>query len=329
MSGSFARRKLLGILSGTWLAQAVYAVVKLGVPDLLAAGPLPARELAERTGADPLALYRLLRALALNGLLEQTVPGTFALNAASEPLRSDVPGSVRYNALMQGEEVYGAFAEIMYSLRSGRPAFEKVHGRGFYEYLDANPEAARIFYESMGDQPVPEGVEARDWTGVSTVVDVGGGNGALLAAVLADRPDLRGVLLERPEALDSARERLGAAGVADRVELTGGDFFTAVPGGGDVYVLARVLHNWADDAAVRILLRVREAMGTAARLLVAEEFMPAAGAPGAGARAMVDLLMLVTQEGHDRTAAEYGDLLAAAGFAVVSAGSDVLEARPA
>jgi len=329
MSGSFARRKLLGILSGTWLAQAVYAVVKLGVPDLLAAGPLPARELAERTGADPLALYRLLRALALNGLLEQTAPGTFALNAASEPLRSDVPGSVRYNALMQGEEVYGAFAEIMYSLRTGRPAFEKVHGRGFYEYLDANPEAARIFNESMGDQPVPEGVEARDWSGVSTVVDVGGGNGALLAAVLADRPGMRGVLLERPEALDSARERLGAAGVADRVELTGGDFFTAVPGGGDVYVLARVLHNWADDAAVRILLRVREAMGTAARLLVAEEFMPAAGAPGAGARAMVDLLMLVTQEGHDRTAAEYGDLLAAAGFAVVSAGSDVLEARPA
>jgi len=327
--GSFARRKLLGILSGTWLAQAVYAVVKLGVPDLLAAGPLPARELAERTNADPLTLYRLLRALALNGLLEQTAPGTFALNAASEPLRSDVPGSVRYNALMQGEEVFGAFAEIMYSLRTGRPAFEKVHGRGFYEYLDANPEAARIFNESMGDQPVPEGVAARDWSGVSTVVDVGGGNGALLAAVLADRPGMRGVLLERPEALDSARERLGAAGVADRVELTGGDFFTAVPGGGDVYILARVLHNWADDAAVRILRRVREAIGTAARLLVAEEFMPAAGAPGAGARAMVDLLMLVTQEGHDRTAAEYGDLLAAAGFAVVSAGPDVLEAVPA
>jgi len=327
--GSFARRKLLGILSGTWLAQAVYAVVKLGVPDLLAAGPLPARELAERTNADPLTLYRLLRALALNGLLEQTAPGTFALNAASEPLRSDVPGSVRYNALMQGEEVYGAFAEIMYSLRTGRPAFDKVHGRGFYEYLDANPEAARIFNESMGDQPVPEGVVARDWSGVSTVVDVGGGNGALLAAVLADRPGMRGVLLELSSALDSARERLRAAGVADRVELTGGDFFTAVPGGGDVYILARVLHNWADDAAVRILLRVREAMGTAARLLVAEEFMPAAGAPGAGARAMVDLLMLVTQEGHDRTAAEYGDLLAAAGFAVVSAGPDVLEAVPA
>jgi hypothetical protein len=168
------------------------------------------------------------------------------------------------------------------------------------------------------------------------VVDVGGGNGGLLAAVLADRPDLRGVLLELSSALDSARERLGAAGVADRVELQGGDFFTAVPAGGDVYVLARVLHNWADDAAVRILCRVREAMDGAmdgatdgaARLLVAEEFMPAAGGPGAGARAMVDLLMLVTQEGHDRTAAEYGDLLTAAGFTVVGAGTDVLEAVP-
>jgi hypothetical protein len=326
---SFARRKLLGILAGTWLAQAVYAVVKLGVPDLLAAGPRDAADLAAQTGADPLALYRLLRALSLSGLLDQPVPGTFALNASSELLRADVPGSVRQNALMQGEEVFASFAEILYSVRTGRPAFEKVHGRGFYEYLDANPEAARIFNESMGDQPVPDGVTARDWSGVSTVVDVGGGNGGLLAAVLADRPHLRGVLLERPEALEHARERLAGAGVAERVELVGGDFFSGVPAGGDVYVLARVLHNWDDDGAARILRRVRDAVPDGGRLLVVEELMPLAGGPGAGARGMVDLLMLVTQEGHDRTAAEYGDLLSANGFAVVDTGADVMEARPA
>ena len=325
---SLARRKLLGILSGTWLAQAVYAVVKLGVPDLLASGPLAAADLAAKTGADPLALYRLLRALSLNGLLDQPAPGTFALNATSELLRADVPGSVRQNALMQGEEVFASFAEILYSVRTGRPAFEKVHGRGFYEYLDENPSAARIFNESMGDQPVPEGVTAWDWSGVSTVVDVGGGNGGLLAAVLADRPHLRGVLLERPEALAHARERLTGAGVADRVELDGGDFFAGVPTGGDVYVLARVLHNWADDGALRILRRVREAVPEDGRLLVVEELMPAAGGPGAGARGMVDLLMLVTQEGHDRTAAEYADLLETSGFSVVEAGADLLEARP-
>jgi hypothetical protein len=329
MTGSFARRKLLGILSGTWLAQAVYAIVKLGVPDLLAGGPLPGRELARRTGADPLALYRLLRALSLNGLLDQPAPGTFALNATSQLLRSDVPGSVRHNVLMQGEEVFAAFAEIMYSLRTGRPSFEKVYGRGFYEYLDGNPAAARSFNEAMGDQPFPAGVAARDWSAVSTVVDVGGGNGALLAAVLADRPGMRGVLLERPEALGAARDRLGAAGVLDRVELVGGDFFTAVPDGGDAYLLARVLHNWNDERAARILRRVRAAVPEEGRLLVVEEFMPAAGAPGAGARGMVDLLMLVTQEGHDRTAAEYGDLLSATGFAVVSEGEGFLEARPA
>jgi hypothetical protein len=329
MSGSFARRKLLGILSGSWLAQAVYAIVKLGVPDLLAGGPREVGELAGQTGADPLALFRLLRALALNGLLEQTGPQTFALNASSQPLRSDVPGSVRQNALMQGEEVFGAFAEIMYSVHTGRPSFEKVYGRGFYEYLDENPSAARIFNESMGDQPVPAGVTDRDWSGVTTVVDVGGGNGGLLAAILADLPALRGVLLERPEALGHARERLTAAGVAERVELVGGDFFTGVPAGGDVYLLARVLHNWTDDAAGRILHRVRSAVPESGRLLVVEEFMPAPGAPGAGARGMVDLLMLVTQEGHDRTSSEYGDLLAAAGFRVVADGVDFLEAEPA
>jgi hypothetical protein len=166
------------------------------------------------------------------------------------------------------------------------------------------------------------------------VVDVGGGNGALLAEILSGRPGLRGVLLERPQALTYARARLAAAGVADRASLVAGDFFAAVPGGGDVYLLARVLHNWTDEGAARILARLRAAMSLGAagpdgaRLLVVEEFLPPAGAAGAAARGMVDLLMLVTQEGHDRTAAEYGDLLAAAGFAVTAVdGAGILEAR--
>jgi O-methyltransferase domain len=316
VSGSFARRKLLGILSGSWLAQAIYAVAKLGVPELLAAGPRPAAELAEATGADPLALYRLLRALSLNGLFQQTGPDTFALNAAAELLRPDVPDSVYLNALMQGEEVFGAFAEIMYSVRTGHPSFEKIYGRGFYEYLDDNPVAARVFNESMGAQPVPAALSTRDWSGSATVVDVGGGNGALLAEVLGAAPGLRGVLLERPEALELARDKLTGAGLAGRVEFVAGDFFARVPGGGDTYLLARVLHNWTDDGASRILARVREAMPAGATVLVVEELLPPPGAPGAGARAMVDLLMMVTQEGHDRTEAEYRDLLGAAGLAV-------------
>ena len=327
---SFARRKLLGILSGTWLAQAVYAASSSACRTCWRQVPRTRPTWPRRPAPIPWPCTGCCAPWPWTGLLEQTGPG---YRSRSTPPRSrcapTYPGSVRQNVLMQGEEVFGAFAEILYSVRSGRPSFEKVHGRPFYEYLDGNPDAARVFNEAMGDQPFPPGVADRDWSGVSTVVDVGGGNGALLAEILTGRPGLRGVLLERPQALAHARERLAAAGVADRVTLAAGDFFAEVPGGGDVYLLARVLHNWTDDGAARILARVRAAMPETARLLVVEDLLPPAGGSGAAARGMVDLLMLVTQEGHDRTAAEYADLFTSAGFERVGVDeTGVLEARP-
>jgi len=193
----------------------------------------------------------------------------------------------------------------------------------FYDYLDINPEAAHTFHSSMGAQQIPAGLAACDLTGVRTLVDVGGGNGALLADVLADHPTMLGVLAELPEAVAIARPRLEA--VADRVSYAEGSFFDAVPAGGDVYVLCRVLHNWRDDAAAAILRRVRASMAPGARLIVLEEFLPEGGAAANGAAAngaaasgagIVDLLMLVTLEGRDRTEGEYRALVAAAGFVV-------------
>lgn len=336
---TLARKKLLGILAGSWVAQGVYALVKLGVPDQLADGPVKVERLAHACQADPRALERLLRALTLLGLFTQPEPGTFGLTPTTDLLRSDVPGSVHLNALMQGDEIFRSFAEIMHTMRTGRPAFEQVYGQPFYAYLDANPQAAHTFNESMGDQRPPAALSTCDLSWAGTVVDIGGGNGGLLIELLGASPQSRGVLLELPDAVRQAQLRLADAGVADRVECVEGTFFDPVPTGGDAYVLSRVLHNWNDENATRILRRVHAAMGPDSRLIVLEELLPpdneAAGA-GRAAAAMVDLLMLVTLEGCDRTEAEYRNLLVKNGFDVIavrradgSATNGVLEARRA
>lgn len=311
MSGA-ADRRIRALLSATWLAQACYAAVKLGVPDLLADGPRTAEELATRSGAHPRALHRLLRALAAAGVFRQTAPGTFALTGVGELLRADAPGAAGTAALMHGEEVFRSFAEIMHTVHTGQPAFEAVYGMPFYSYLEKSPEAARTFAEAMGAQPVPEALSTYDLSGVRTVVDVGGGNGSLLAGLLATNPAARGVLVELPAAARSATARSATAAVRDRIDIVEGDFFDGVPPGGDLYLLVRILHNWTDEHAGALLRVVRAAMPPHARLLVGEELLTDTG-PG-----LVDLLMLVTLEGHDRTEEEYRALLAGAGFAVTA-----------
>lgn len=330
MNESLARRKLLGILSGSWVAQGVYALVRLGVPDLMADGPVSVEQLAHRTGADPRALGRLLRALALMGLFTRPARDTYGLTPTTELLRADVPGSVRLNALMQGDEVFRSFAEIMHTLHTGRPSFEAVYGRPFYDYLGDNPQAAAVFNESMGDQRPPDGLAACDLGWAATVVDVGGGNGSLLIEVLERYPDLHGVLLELPDAAAAARARLAEAGLSGRSACVEGSFFDGVPPGGDAYTLARVLHNWNDDNAVAILRRVHAVLPPHGRVIVLEEFLPEEADPaGRSAAGLVDLLMLVTMEGHDRTEHEYRELLVKAGFEIVEARPGVLEARVA
>ena len=316
VGGGFARRKLLGVLSGSWVAQCCYAVAKLGIPDLLADGPRPVGELAAACGADPGALARLLRGMASIGLFRRTAPGTYALTSVTEFLRSDVPNSLRQTAILDGEEVFRSFAEITHTLATGAPAFDLVHGEPFYDYLGSHPGTATSFTAAMTANRLPATLSSCDLSGVDTIVDVGGGSGGLLTEVLTTHPAMRGVLLELPEAVRQAEKSLADAGLAGRVELVEGSFFDAVPGGGDAYVLARVLHNWADAKALLILRRVRAAMAAGTRLIVLEQFMPDEDSPPDGASGMVDLLMLVLLEGHDRTEAQYRELLAEAGFEV-------------
>ncbi|GAA4459919.1 methyltransferase [Phytohabitans houttuyneae] len=333
----YHRKRLLGMLRATWVAQACSVFTILGLPDRIAAGETTAVELAAAANVDPVALRRLLGALAEAGILREVTTDRYELSPVGEYLRSDVPGSARSTAVLYGQEVYRSFDGLLETVRTGRPSFGDVFGLPFYEYLDRNPDFATTFNTAMATAPVSRALTADLLGGAHTIVDVGGGDGGLLAEVLRDDPDRRGVLAELPEAAAQARERLAEAGVLDRVRIVPGSFFDEVPGSGDLYLLCRVLHNWNDANAGRVLERVRVAMPATARLVVLEELLPTTAQPrsaSAGAWAaprtrIVDLLMLVLMEGRDRTAEEYTKLLADNGFAVKSVTEDAIEAVPA
>lgn len=330
----YFRKRLLGTLAGTWTAQACSVFAILGLPDRMAAGLGTPDELAAATDADPSALRRLLAALADAGILRETGPDRYELSPVGEHLRSDVPGSVHATAVMYGQEVYRSFGALLETMRTGRPGFTDLFGLPFYEYVDKNPGFAKTFNGAMAAAPEPPAPNAGTFDGVDTVVDVGGGDGGLLADALRDRPGLRGVLVELPEAAARARERLAGAGVLDRVRIVEGSFFDDVPGGGDLYVLRRVLHNWSDADAGRVLARVCAAMPAGARLLVLEELLPSgpqrfsasAGTWAAPRNRVTDLLMLVLMEGRDRTAEEYTRLLVDNGLTVKSITPGAIEA---
>jgi hypothetical protein len=325
------RAHLFAVLSGTWLAQACYALAKLGIADEMAAGPRSVADLAVATGTDRRALLRLLRALGSAGLVSQVDQDRFELTPAGQPLRSGVPRSSHDAAVMFGEEVFRSFEEIGYTLQTGRPAFDKVFGQSFYDYLADHPDAARTFTAAMGDGPVPAALATCDLTGLRVIVDVGGGNGGLLARVLGAHRTARGVLVDLPSAIKAARERLGACGVADRVEFAEGSFFDPLPAGADVYVLSRVLHNWDDEDAARLLGRVREAIAPDGRLIVFEQLIEQAdhARPSEPSGQVIDLLILLMLAGRDRTADEYTALLDRSGFDVAAVRPGPLRARQA
>jgi O-methyltransferase domain/Dimerisation domain len=326
---------LAQMIRGAVLTQLVYVVVKLGVPELLREGPRPADALAAATGADPGTLYRLLRALASLGILVEDDRRRFALAPAGELLRDGVPGSLRGSALFYGEPwCWQAFGCLFESAHSGTTPFLHVHGAGFFDYLARHADAAEAFHEHMlalTGQDAAAITAAYDFGSLGRIVDVGGGHGALLAAILRAHPEAQGVLFDRPSVVEGAREFLGAEGLADRCDLVGGSFFDDVPAGADAYLLKDVLHDWEDEPAVAILRACRSAAGSAARLLVVERLLPPGAAPAPGK--LTDVIMLVLTGGRERTETEYRSLLAAGGFAltrVVPTGSpmSVLEARP-
>jgi O-methyltransferase/methyltransferase family protein len=311
------REELFRLLAGYRVSQALYVAATLGLADRLADGPVGSEELARATGTHPGALYRLLRFLAGAGLFLEVAPRRFALTPLGAGLRADAPDSIRPFALMLLDEVHWpAWGQLLHSVRTGETAFARVHGAGFFDYLARHPEAAGIFQRAMTSNTAQSGEAitwAYDFGGIGRLVDVGGGQGLLLATVLRAHPAMRGVLFDRPEVVAGAGATLEAAGVAERCEVVGGDFFRAVPPGGDAYLLRQVVHDWDDARAAVILAHCRGAMGRAGRLLVVERAL-ASDHRRAMPELHLDLEMLVNLGGLQRTDAEYGALFAAAGF---------------
>lgn len=307
---------LLNIAKGYRIAQALFAATTLGIADLLAGGPRSVDELAEATGTHAPSLYRLLRALASMGIFAEDDDHGFQLTPLAEPLRSDTPHSVRDLVRFMGDPILlEAWGQLLYSVQTGKPAFDHLHGMGLFAYLAQHPDAAATFHAGMAATTRhPAVVEAYDFAGIAVVVDVGGGDGTLIAALLHAHPTLRGILFDRPEIAARARERLEREGLAGRCQVSGGSFFEAVPEGGDLYILSDVIHNWSDDQAIAILATCRKAMTASGRLLVIQQVVPPGNVPALSK--LADLNMLAVLGGRERTANEFRQLLSAAGFSL-------------
>jgi hypothetical protein len=304
------------MIIATWTSQAITVAAQLGVADALANGPLPIDELAAWVGADADALSRLLRALISRGVFRQRRDGRYELNPLASTLRSDVPMSTAWAAQLYGSrEQRERWSLLVDSVRTGESVVPALHGKESFEYFAEQPELAELFNKTMtsvSEMTDATVVAGYDFSGYPTIVDVGGGHGPLLAAVLASAPASRGVLYDLPAVVASAPNLLRERDVADRVQITEGSFFESVPGGGDAYLLKNILHDWPDEKAVQILRNVRAAAGLRATVLLVEFVIPKHDREFPGK--WVDLEMLLNLGARERTAAEYRNLLSEAGF---------------
>jgi O-methyltransferase/methyltransferase family protein len=314
-----AWRRLFELIAGKWISQAIAVAAELGIADILKERPRSAADIAEIAGASEDAVFRLLRALASLGLVSSEPGRRFALTAFGSQLCRDAPASLRGWARFVGHATtWRPWGELAHSVRTGESAFANVFGMSIFDYLGGNASAAEVLNDAMTSDSSRDAaavVQAYDFSEIRTLVDVGGGHGVLLAALLKANPEMRGILLELPHAVAGAAALLRREGIADRVALVTGDFFDSVPERGDAYLLKHVIHDWDDERAVRILRNCRRVMHAEARLLLVEYVLHPGDAPDLGK--FVDLEMLVmTPGGRERTAPEFGDLCAKAGFEV-------------
>jgi hypothetical protein len=303
------------MLTGYWISQALYVAAKLGIADLLKDGPRFADDLAQATKSHAPSLFRLLRALASAGVFADDGKGRFILTPLAECLRSDLPGSQRALAIMSGEEHYRAWGELLYSVKTGKTAFDMVYGMPIFEFLSKNLEQAKVFDGAMVGVHGRETLamtDAYDLSDISILADIGGGNGSLLTTVLKKYPAMRGILYDLPGVTERAKGHLKAAGLADRCSVIGGNFFESIPSGADAYLMRHIIHDWDDDKARKILQNVHRTMGEDGRLLVVEGVVPPGNDPSFGK--LLDLTMLVVPGGKERTEEEYRTLYDACGF---------------
>lgn len=327
--------QIMQMATGCFLSRLVYTAASLRIADHLASGPRSADELSGPTGCHPRPLYRFLRALTNFNILTLGDDARFTLTPLGEALKSDAPGSARSGVLtMAGQWGWKVWEEFPYSVQTGKPAAEKVFGVPIFEFLEQHPDLAAQFAETMvnvsGAEP-PAIVAAYDFTPFGVVVDVGGSTGNLLAHILAQCPQSKGILFDSAHVVKNAPALLREQGVENRVTIQPGSFFETLPAGGDVYILSHVIHDWNEDQCQVILGNCRQAMKPASRLLLIELVLQEGNAPGFGSS---DMVMMVVTGGAERTAQEYAALLAPAGLQMTrviptTARSSIVEAVPA
>jgi predicted O-methyltransferase YrrM len=302
------------------LSQILYVTARLGLADLLKEGPKQAEELAVACGTSPTALYRLLRAVVSMGFFGQDDQGRFTVTSSGAYLQADHPVSVRpYILFIAGQTNWQAWGNFRHSINTGEAAFEHIFGMNLFEYATQNPEFGEIFNKGMAGITASMSrdlIATYDFSQFKRVVDVGGGNGSLLAALLTANPNLQGVIFDLPPVAERASKLITEAGLAGRGEVVGGDFFKAVPTGGDAYILKLILHDWDDEKAIHILKSCYQAMDAEAKLLVVDVVLPEQVVANNVhlTKIMFDMQMLTVTGGRERTETEFRQLFEAAGF---------------
>jgi SAM-dependent methyltransferase len=313
------RLALFQLVTGHYISRAIYVAAKLNIADLLADGPRRFEDLAAATGTHGPSLNRLLRMLASAGVFAETDIGCFALTPMADCLRSGSPGSSRAIALLFSGPLMRGWDELLHAVQTGETTFERALGMDPFRYMAEHPEEAAVFNDAMtaGSTHTARGVpSAYDFSSCATVVDAGGGHGALLTAILKANPAVRGVLFELPHVAEGAKKAIADSGLADRCEIVAGDFFDSVPGGADAYILKSVIHDWDDARSARILQNCHRLMAPKGKLLLVELVLPARvdHSPWSQIGTGSDVNMLVNAGGRERTDAEFKALFAAAGF---------------
>ncbi|MGV0816081.1 methyltransferase [Mycolicibacterium boenickei] len=316
------RDSLRQLAHGFYFSSALFAAVRLGLPNAIAEGPLSSHELAARLGVQHDPLERLLMFLGCLGVLERDASGAYSLSEVGRHLCPDHPQSLtREVSMFSGGETYRAWGDVLHSVRTGEPAFESVYGQRLFSYLAANESSASRFHEGWQEittTVAAEAAEAYDFEGLRSIIDVGGGHGIFLATILGRLPALRGVLYDLPISLAGASAVAAELGVSDRLEIVAGDAEVSVPGGSDLFLLKSVIHLCNDARANAILRSCRRAAGAGAKLLVVERVVPEEGTDFHWSR-MVDMTMLVMTGGRERTLSEYASLYDRCGFRLTRA----------
>jgi len=326
---------LLQLITAGFAAQAAHVAARLGLADRIAAGVRDAAGLAAAVGADPPTFARFLAVLASLGLLRRGDDGLWALTPMGEFLRGDVPGSWREFARWFGCEAhYAAFGALERSVLTGESGFKQAFGETSWSYMARDRETGLCFDRAMSGVAAtthPFIVDRYDFAGVDTLVDLGGGQGELLAGILARHPAMRGIVFDLPHVVEAARQRIAARGLGDRLAAVGGDFFAAVPPA-DAYIMTNVLHDWSDADSIAILRNCRKAMRPGGRVLIGDFVLAPVNQPDIGR--LFDLEMLaLTEGGKERSAEEFAALLAAADLRLTQilplGGVSLIEARAA